>query len=187
MAELAATRGIATEIATFEEWDARGRAFDIVVSAQAWHWVDPVAGAAKAADVLRPRGRLALFWNAFDPPASLREEFADVFRRVLPDSPFGAFWARSAVETYRAGVASAAGTLRAAGLFTEPEEWLDEWEQPYTRDQWLDFLPTTGGFTRMPPDVRQALLDGHGAVVDQAGGSFVMSFTSVTAAALRLG
>ncbi|MCW2935319.1 MAG: hypothetical protein JWM19_6281 [Actinomycetia bacterium] len=29
------------------------------VAAQAWHWVDPVAGAAKAAVVLRPGGRLA--------------------------------------------------------------------------------------------------------------------------------
>jgi len=55
-------------VAKFEDWDPVGRTFDAVIAAQAWHWVDPVAGAAKAAAVLRPGGRLAVFWNAFDPP-----------------------------------------------------------------------------------------------------------------------
>jgi hypothetical protein len=50
-----------------------------------------IAGAAKAAAVLRPRGRLVVFWNAFDPPEDLREAFSGVFRRVLPDSPSGGF------------------------------------------------------------------------------------------------
>src|SRR5947208_4459723 len=65
MAEPARRAGVETEIATFEDWAPHGRRFDAVIAAQAWHWVDPVAGAAKAAQVLRPGGRLAVFWNAF--------------------------------------------------------------------------------------------------------------------------
>jgi SAM-dependent methyltransferase len=186
MAAVAGQSGISTEIATFEDWDPAGRTFDIVISAQAWHWVDPVAGAAKAAQVLRPKGRLAVFWNAFDPPQSLREAFAEVFRQILPDSPFGAFWARPALDTYRSGRARAADAIRQAGGFDEPEEWLYGWEQPYTRDQWLDLVPTTGGFTRNTPEVQQELLAGLGAAVDAAGGSFLMSFATVTATAVRL-
>ncbi len=94
MAELARQGGTETEVATFEDWDPAGRTFDAVIAAQAWHWVDPVAGAAKAAAVLRPYGRLAVFWNAFDPPKDLRAAFGEIFRRVLPDSPSGGFWAR---------------------------------------------------------------------------------------------
>ena len=45
-----------------------GRAFDAVIAGQAWHWVDPVAGAAKAAQALRPGGRLAVFWNVVPAP-----------------------------------------------------------------------------------------------------------------------
>jgi SAM-dependent methyltransferase len=67
MAGLARRSGIAVEVATFEAWDPAGRRFDAVIAAQAWHWVDPVAGAAKAALALRPGGRLAVFWNAFQP------------------------------------------------------------------------------------------------------------------------
>jgi len=187
MAELARQSGIATEIAAFEDWDSAGRTYDIVVAAQAWHWVDPVAGAAKAAQVLRPDGRLAVFWNAFDPPQDLRAAFADVFGRVLPNSPFGAFWARPAVDSYQAGREKAAEAMRQVGRFAEPEEWLFGWDQPYTRAEWLDLVPTTGGFTQNPPALQQEILEGLGAAVDAAGGSFVMSYTTVTATATRLG
>ncbi|MEK8169003.1 class I SAM-dependent methyltransferase [Streptomyces sp. M19] len=55
MADFARRDGFEVEVAAFEAWDPGGRAaFDTVVSAQTWHWVDPVAGAAKAAEVLRP-------------------------------------------------------------------------------------------------------------------------------------
>jgi hypothetical protein len=49
MAAFARGSGVEVEVATFEAWDAAGRAFDAVVAGTAWHWVDPVAGAAKAA------------------------------------------------------------------------------------------------------------------------------------------
>lgn len=186
MAELARQSGIATETAAFEDWDSAGRTYDIVVAAQAWHWVDPVAGAAKAAQVLRPDGRFAVFWNAFDPPQDLRAAFADVFGRVLPNSPFGAFWARPAVDSYQAGREKAAEAMRQVGSFTEPEEWLFGWDQPYTRAEWLDLVPTTGGFTQNPPALQQEILEGLGAAIDAAGGSFVMSYTTVTATATRL-
>jgi len=73
MAELARRRGVDVELAAFEAWDRAGRTFDAVVSAQTWHWIDPVAGAAKAAETLRPGGRLAVFWNADKPPADLAQ------------------------------------------------------------------------------------------------------------------
>ena len=55
MAELARRSGIDVEVAAIETWDPAGRHFDAVIAGQAWHWVDPVAGAAKAAQALRPR------------------------------------------------------------------------------------------------------------------------------------
>ncbi len=186
MVMLARQGGTETEIAKFEDWDPAGRTFDMVIAAQAWHWVDPVAGAAKAAMALRPGGRLAVFWNAFDPPKDLREAFADVYRRVLPDSPSSGFWARPAVDAYRAGCAKVAVVIRQAGTFGEPEEWLSHWERPYTRDEWLDLVPTTGGFSQRPEAVQRELLDGLGAAVDAAGGTFTMCYTTIAVTAVRL-
>ena len=185
MAELARQAGTPVEVSRFEDWDPAGRLFDTVIAAQSWHWVDPVAGAAKAAAALRPGGRLAVFWNAFEPPDQLKAAFAEVFRRAVPDSPFGNFWAGSALDAYRLGCARAADAMRQTGAFGEPEEWLSRWERPYTRDEWLDLVPTTGGFSRHPRAVQEELLAGLGAAVDAAGGTFTMSYGTVASTAAR--
>jgi SAM-dependent methyltransferase len=186
MAELARQGGTEVEVAKFEDWDPGGRTFDAVIAAQSWHWVDRVAGAAKAAAVLRPGGRLAVFWNVFGPPKDLREAFGEVFRRVDPDSASGGFWDRPLIDLYRSGWAKMADVIRQAGTFGEPEEWLSHWERPYTRDEWLDLVPTGGGFTRRPEAIQQQLLAGLGAAVDAAGGTFTMSYTTLAGTAARL-
>jgi SAM-dependent methyltransferase len=63
MAEFAREHGFDVEVSRFENWDSAGRTFDAVIAGMTWHWVDPVAGAAKAAAVLRPGGRLTAFWT----------------------------------------------------------------------------------------------------------------------------
>ncbi len=186
MAGRARAGGTEAEVAAFEDWDPAGRTFDAVTAAQAWHWVDPVAGAAKAASVLRPGGRLAVFWNVFEPPADLRTAFAAAFQRVLPDSPAGAFWSRPALAAYRQGMgAKAADGMRRTGAFGEPEEWLSHWERRYTTAEWLDLVPTAGGFTRMPRAAQAEVLGGLGAAVDAAGGSFTMGYTTLAVTAAR--
>jgi SAM-dependent methyltransferase len=74
-------------VATFEAWDSVGRDFDAVIVGTAWHWVDPVAGAAKAAQVLRPGGRLAPFHHVFQAPPEVTEALAEACQWVAPDAP----------------------------------------------------------------------------------------------------
>jgi SAM-dependent methyltransferase len=186
MAVLARRFGVEAEVATFEAWDGGGRAFDAVIAGQAWHWVDPVAGAAKAAQVLRPGGRLAVFWNSFRPPAEVSEAFAEVNRRVLPDSPLSR-GALPGPDAYSALCTKAADGMRQAGAFGDPEEWRFDWDRPYTRDEWLDAVPTFGGFSQFPPAKQEELLAGIGAAIDAAGGSFTMGYTAVVATAARTG
>ncbi|MFE3874498.1 class I SAM-dependent methyltransferase [Kitasatospora sp. NPDC059146] len=186
MAALARARGLRVEVATFEDWEPAGRTFDAVVVGQAWHWVDPAVGAAKAARLLRPKGRLTIFGHVFEPPAEVAEPFAAAFRRVVPDSPFGDRPARRPLELYRAGYARTADDIRATGRFAEPEQWSFAWERSYTRDQWLDLLPTTGGLTGLRPAPLAEVLDAVGAAVDALGGRFTMPYTTLaTSAALR--
>ena len=44
----------------------RGRSVDLVLAAQAWHWVDPALATAEVARVLAPGGTLGLVWNIRD-------------------------------------------------------------------------------------------------------------------------
>jgi SAM-dependent methyltransferase len=186
MAEFAHREGFEVEVAPFEGWDPAGRTFDVVIAGQTWHWVDPVAGAAKAADALRPGGRLAVFWNVFQAPAALAEAFATIYRRVLPDSPFsrGTFGGSAA---YSEQSTKAADGIVEVGAFDLPEQWSFDWERPYTRDEWLDLVPTFGGHTQFPPGKLDELLAGLGNVIDAVGGSFTMAYTSLAVTARRSG
>jgi hypothetical protein len=156
-----------------------------LVAAQSWHWVDPVAGAVKAARVLRPNGRLAIFGHVFEPPAEVAEPFAAACRRVAPDSPFSDQPARRPLEMYQAGYAKIADQIRETERFNDPEQWRFDWEQSYTRDQWLDLLPTTGALTRLRPDQLTGILDAVGAAIDALGGSFTMHYTTLATTAVR--
>jgi SAM-dependent methyltransferase len=189
MAAFARQRGLDAEVAKFEDWDPAGRTFDTVVAGMAWHWVDPVAGAAKAAQVLRPGGRLAVFWYVFQPPPALGEAFTDVYRRVLPPgSPFSSTGTMPGLDAYSAFFTKAEDGIRQSGAFSDLEPWQQwryDWEQTYTRDQWLDMVPTSGGHSKFPPAVLQQLLAGIGAAIGAAGGSFTMHYTAAAVTAIR--
>jgi SAM-dependent methyltransferase len=191
MADFARRSGIEVEVATFEAWDPAGRIFDAVVAGTAWHWVDPVAGAAKAAQVLRPGGRLAPFHHVFQAPPDVLEALAKVYRQVAPDSPvnLGGPLTRSAMDLYQPLFAKIADGIREVGGFSEPEQWLFEWAHTYNKDEWLDQLPTSGTLTQLSPAKLAKVLDAVGAAIDEMGGSFTVPYTTVvvTAARGRLG
>ncbi len=193
MAQFARQSGLEVEVATLEHWDAGGRLFDAVVAGQTWHWVEPVAATAKAASVLRPGGRLAVFWNADRPPEDLAAAFGEVYARVAPDSLVARRWTVSAPDG-RSSIASkgvagftgtAAAAMRGSGALGEPEEWRFDWERTYTKDQWLDQVPSTGDHGKLAPAQLGDLLAGVGAAIDAVGGSFTMPYTTLAVSARR--
>jgi SAM-dependent methyltransferase len=185
MADFARRGGIAVEVATFEAWDPAGRDFDAVIAGTAWHWVDPVAGAAKAAQVLRPGGLLAPFHHVFQYPPEVLDALDAAYRQAVPGSPVNLQSLRQALDAYQALFDKIADGIRQAGAFSEPEQWQFGWERTYTRDGWLDQLPTHGHFNLLPPDKLATVLDGVGAAIDAMGGSLTMSYTTVAVTALR--
>lgn len=184
MAARAREHGFEVEVAAFERWEDQGRRFDAVVSGQTWHWIDPDAGAAAAARVLRPGGRLALFWNAPDLPAEITAGFAEVYRNVEPGLPFTPSTTRAA-QGYAQILTVVKDPLRRTGRFTEPEEWRGTWTTVVSRDQWLDQVPTAGGHSRIPVDKLQALLAGMGRIIDDHGGNLPITYTTVMIGATR--
>lgn len=171
------------EIAKFEDWDPAGWTIDLVIAGQTWHWVDPVLGASKAAEALRSGGRIALFWNVMSFPADFGKKFSAVYERVLPEFPFFQSGTPGGLSSYASLLDKAIDGMRQTRSFREPERWQFDWERPYTRDQWLEQVPTFGGHSQIPPEKLADLLAGIGEVIDAAGGSFTMGYTAVVATA----
>jgi SAM-dependent methyltransferase len=186
MAEFARRCDLDVEVAAFERWDPAGRTFDAVVAGQTWHWVDPVAGAAAAARVLRPGGLLAAFWNEPRPAPEVADAFAAVHRRVVPDS-LAARGVRAGSGGHGPLVARALDGIREAGGFGEPEQWRFDWQRSYTRDEWLDQLATGGEAARFTPATLAELAAGIGAAVDAMGGSVAMPYATVAVVARAAG
>jgi SAM-dependent methyltransferase len=185
MAAQARAGGVEVEVARIEEWDPAGATFNMVVAGQAWHWIDPVAGADTAGRALRPGGRLAVFWNSFRPPPSLGEAMTAVIQRVLPDTPL-----RNGLpgpDGYARLAGRAIGGMREASVFQDTDTWFFDWERPYTRDEWLDAVPTFGGNNQLPAAQLNEVLAGIGAAIDDIGGGFTMGYTTVVATAVKTG
>lgn len=133
MAAVAARHGIAVEVATFEEWQPRARIFELVACGQAWHWVDPTAGVAQLARVLRFGGRFAAFWN--------REQLAPAVRAALD-----AAYAEAAPPLVGGGLGSDPADhlrlLTASGCFQAPTTTDYRWRHEYPTQAWLDLMLT---------------------------------------------
>lgn len=189
MADFARRTGVEVEVGTFEAWDPADREFDAVVAGQAWHWVDPVAGAAKAAQMLRPGALLAVFWNVSQPPPDVADALAAVYQRVVVDSPFNLqAMPKQTLDRHAAFfTAKAAAGIREAGGFSDPEQWRFDWERSYTRDAWLDELPTSAALTRLPSEKLAEMLAGAGAAIDAMRGSFTVRYATVAVTGARTG
>lgn len=187
MAAFARGTGLEVEVATFETWEPAGRTFDAVVSGTAWHWVDPVAGAAKAARVLRPGGVLAPFGHVYRLPSPVAEALSAAYRRVAPESPIvlGERPQGSILDGYRALYARAADGVREAGGFGDPGLWRYDWERSYTRDELTELVSTSGGLGTLPPEQVAEVLAAVGAAADECGGTITLPYATWGLTAVR--
>ncbi len=182
MAEVARERGLDVEIARFEDWDPRGRRFDLAISAQAWHWIDPRAGARATAEALEEGGRLAVFWNFGEPPSALRGLLAPIYARLGPgvESYSVLFGHRDArIETTVEGIA-------AARRFEAAKVQRFSWSQRYDTAGWLAQLGTHSDHRALPPERRERLLAAVADAIDSLGGSFEMGYEAVLVGARRV-
>lgn len=172
MAAIAREHGIDVEVTRFEEWDPRRRTFDLLTSGQAWHWVDPKGGSTRAADVLRPGGRFAAFWNSLTHPVALMAAFALVYERLAPHLLEDSV----ALGTARPRRDDDRRALEHTGAFVGIDTREYRWMRNYTTDSWLEELPTHSGHRVLPPSVLDRLLVEVGAAVDAVGGQFVVEY-----------
>ena len=178
MAAVARRNGLDVEVAPFERWDDRGRRFDLVASAQAWHWIDPLAGAQRAAAVLRPGGRLAVVWNLLAHEPDVRAALDDVYQRHVPGLTTSVVLGLDPTDERLPGIDE-------TGMFAPQSVRRDVWDQAYTTAEWLDQLPTHSDHRLLPAEQLRGLLDAVGDVIDARGGQLTVTYTTLCITAER--
>lgn len=160
MAAVARAHGLEVEVEVggFEDWDDRGRTFDLIIAAQAWHWVDPARGAAKAARLLTENGTLALFWNFDELDVDTRKVVDAVYRRRAPELVESVVTGGN-----RASDKPYADQLRLSGAFGRVETRDYRWSLTYETADWLAMVGTHSDHLLLAGDKRAALLADLGA------------------------
>lgn len=173
MAAVARRSGVEVEVASFELWDDRGRSFDLIVSGQAWHWIDPAVGAPKLVRLLRPAGTVCLFWNYDDDDERLGAIVQDVYRRVAPES----------FEETRPGEQGLhERTLRDSGCFSSVEVRDYKWSETLPVDEWVARVSTHSNQLLLAPQrlaelqtaLRDALRAEYGETVPLRNGTHAL-------------
>jgi SAM-dependent methyltransferase len=168
MALVARGRGLRVEIATFEDWPAHDRRFDLLICGQAWHWVEPDAGASKAATVLARGGRLAVFWNIGRLPPAIGAALDAIYSRLEPTLARQSILLGNTDDRVRA----TSDALARTGRFTPPHLTTFSWARRYRTEQWREHLLTHSDHRTLSATRRSSLLDSVGQAIDRLGGGF---------------
>ena len=182
MAVIARSHGVRVEVARFEEWEPAGRRFDLVVSGQAWHWVDPSIGPEKAADVLEPGGRLAVFWNRPRLQPGVRSHIADAYERIAP---------MLTVSSAVLGTVGAGRTQRdiaaieRSNRYETVKDFAFASDVTYSRDSYLDQLQTHSDHIQLPRAQLDQLLEAVGSIIDESGDHIIVRYETVLIEATR--
>lgn len=182
MAEVARASGVEVEVSPFETWDPAGRRFDLLIAAQAWHWVDPVRGSARAVAVLRPGGRVGHFWNRGNHDPATADALEEVYRRHAPELVghsilLGAGTAGRFDASLRA--------LAATGAFDDLRILRFPWTGEYATSRWIELVSTHSDHAGLPAERRGALYDGIRSVLDDRGGTATVHYQTVLVTGTR--
>jgi SAM-dependent methyltransferase len=152
--KLAGFPNVAVIVAAFEDWPLPPEPFDAVVSATAFHWLDPSMRVTKAADALRPGGSLAtISTNHIDGGDS--QFFIDVqdcYRRWVPGSGDIRLPSPDAIV-------ADSDELEHSGQFEPATFRRYEWEELYSAREYIDLLSTYSDHRALEETVRRHLLD----------------------------
>jgi SAM-dependent methyltransferase len=183
MAAVATGHGLEVEIGSFEEWDPAGRSFDLLVCGQSWHWVDPAVGPAKAADILVPFGKVALFWNQGTQDPALSDALHRAYDEIAPGMEENSIVLR---DLGRERAEEAAVEFDASGRFTLSKIRSYSWTMQYDKDEWLDNLLTHSDHRTMDSTKRMELFHAIAEVIAHFGGFVEMNYRCTMLGATRL-
>lgn len=160
---------VTIQIASFEDWQPKGQTFDLAISATAFHWIPAQTGYTKIAQILKPRGSMALFWNRHPTPfTGFAVRVQQVYQRVVPEwgdpgkRPSTNEWIR-ARET----------SINKSGLFEPVLVKQYPWAKAYSTESYLRLLNTYSDHLALDERKRQKLFEGIGELIEREYGGII--------------
>jgi SAM-dependent methyltransferase len=157
------------EVVAFEDWEAPEAAFDLVMSATAWHWVPPEIGYVKAAQALKHSGFLAIFSNLHPPPfTGFFPEVQGVYHNIAPELAHP-----DTGPSIEESIEATTQQIEQTSLFGPVVVKRYAWSKDYSRDEYLRLLNTYSNHLSLEPERRARLHAAIGELIDRQFGGVV--------------
>jgi SAM-dependent methyltransferase len=147
----------------FEDYDLPHEQFDLVVSATAFHWVDPEIRVTKAAAALRPGGHLAIIqthWGLGTDRDTFGSRSQSCYERWDPEAEVGF------MPPVTADLPASRPELEDSPGFASIEHRLYEQVNHYSTASYLDLLRTFSNIQGLDASAREGLLTCLGQLID---------------------
>jgi SAM-dependent methyltransferase len=151
----------------FEEWPVEFGGFDLAISADAFHWIQPEIGYPKVAQALKPSGKIAFFWNS---PSELNKDITEAISQVYQSrapqavNPHGSF-------TVDWIITNVTESINRSECFGEIEVRKYPVVETESTDQYIKGLWTFSSHRPVDKQTREFLYSGIREVLDDFGGT----------------
>lgn len=159
LTSLASTASAQVQViqASFEDAQLPSHSYDLVAAATSFHWFRPSVRMVKAADVLKPGGYLALWWNVFG-DTEREDLFHEATVGILgalsrsPSDPKDAI-------PFALDTAARRSEIVSSGAFDEPSYEVHRWVLWLNTQQVGALYATFSSISRLPAEQRSTILE----------------------------
>jgi len=165
-------------VGKFEDVDFDIFSYDLIYSAQAFHWVDPSVRLQKAARLLADHGSLALLYNY--PGRHKNSVLEELAARIKKETN-----GELASWDYRGDVTAWLRELKKSGLFRKVKLRKHKWVHEYDAEKYAGLFRTYSDFLSLPRGVQRRVMKGIEEVINRNGGRVHRSYDCVLIHAQR--
>jgi SAM-dependent methyltransferase len=161
------------ETVTFEDWNENKREFDLVISAQAFHWIPKETGYEKAARALKENGYIAFFWNMYpDPEGEIFCDLSGIYEDRAP-------CLTNRTNSFEDLIKQREIEIMESGYFDKVEVKRFQWSARYDTKQYIGLLNTYSDHLRLSEENRSFLFEGVVDVIHKHGGCIEKPYIAV--------
>ena len=152
---------VTIENVKFEDWKLQAATFDLIISAQAIHWIPSEVAYPKVAKALKQTGNIAFFWNM-----SPNHE-GEIFQQLDEVYKTYATWRLKPLEKQKR---ERENELLQSGYFKNLVVKQYPWSVKYSTQQYLDLLKTQSDYLILPQTNQKNLSHAIAEILNTHGG-----------------
>lgn len=166
----------------FESFRPETDGYDLIYSAQAFHWIDPETRLSRCWELLAPRGTLALIYN-YTPP----QDGAIAELGAAIETASGGLLKVVDSHQVEKGIEHWSDELGRSPFFEGLEVRTYPWECAYDPDEYAGLFRTYSDFLSLRPEIQRAVESTIRAFIAGSGGNVVRRYLCTVFRVQRVG